>query len=109
MNLEVLQKKLLAAARNNPPEDRVPYAFEKRVLAHLVSQPAADSSAFWARALWRAAVPCVAVTILMATLSFTLVSSDPSTTTTSTSATASVSEQFEQALLASVDSWEDWQ
>ena len=31
MNLEPLQKKLLAAARAHPPSDRVPYAFEQRI------------------------------------------------------------------------------
>jgi hypothetical protein len=105
MNLEQLQKKLVAAARANPPEDRVPYAFEKRILARLTAQPAMDVSALWARALWRAAVPCVAVTILLASLSFTLVSSDTTASTTNDD----VSEQFEQALLASTDQWEDFQ
>ena len=106
MNLEHLQKKLVAAARANPPEDRVPYAFEKRILARLAERPTVDASALWARALWRAAVPCVAVTILMASLSFTFVSSDA---TTSTVANDDISEQFEQALLASADTWEDYQ
>jgi hypothetical protein len=106
MNLEQLQKKLLAAARANPPEDRVPYAFEKRIVARLASQPVVDDSALWARALWRAAVPCVALTIILTTLSFTLVSSDPTTTVATTE---DVSEQFEAALLASADQWEDFQ
>ena len=105
MNLEHLQKKLLAAARANPPEDRVPYAFEKRILARLAAQPATDGSALWARALWRAAVPCVAVTILLATLSFTMVSSD----TTAAVSNDDVSQQFEQALLASADQVEEIQ
>ncbi len=106
MNLEPLRKKLLAAARANPPEDRVPYAFEKRIVARLASQSVADGSALWARALWRAAVPCVALTIVLATLSFTLVSPD-STTTVATN--DDVSQQFEAALLAPVDQWEDFQ
>jgi hypothetical protein len=105
MNLEHLQKKLLAAARANPPEDRVPYAFEKRIVARLAAQPSVDSSAFWARALWRAAVPCVAVTILLATLSFTVVSSDTATVVSDND----VSQQFEQALLASADQLEEIQ
>ena len=105
MNLEDLQKKLLAAARSNPPEDRVPYAFEKRILARLASQPAVDSSAFWARALWRAAIPCVAVTILLTTLSFTMV---PTETTTVTSED-DVSQQFELALLAPANQLEELQ
>ena len=29
MNLAELERKLIAAARANPPSDRVPYAFEK--------------------------------------------------------------------------------
>jgi anti-sigma-K factor RskA len=102
MNLEHLQKKLLAAARATPPDDRVPYAFEQRILARLAERPATDVAALWARALWRAAVPCVAVTLLFATLSFVFVSSD-----TTTAANDDVSEQFEQALLASVDSLEE--
>lgn len=35
MKLAALQKKLLAAAKANPPADRVPLAFEKRILANL--------------------------------------------------------------------------
>ena len=105
MNLEDLQKKLLAAARNNPPEDRVPYAFEKRILARLASQPAIDSSAFWARALWRAAVPCVAVTLLLTTLSFTMVPNETATVTSEDD----VSQQFELALLAPADQLEEIQ
>jgi len=105
MNLEDLQKKLLAAARSNAPEDRVPYAFEKRILARLASQPVVDNSAFWARALWRAAVPCVAVTILLTTLSFTMVSTETSTVTSEDD----ISQQFELALLAPADQLEDVQ
>lgn len=104
MNLEELQKKLLAAARANPPQDRVPYAFEKRVLARLAAQPAVDGSVVWARALWRAAIPCVAVTVLMATLSFTVVSTDTSMVTDD-----DVSQQFELALLAPADQLEEFQ
>ena len=70
MNLETLRQKLLAAARANPPTDRVPYAFEKRILARLKLSPAPDLSALWARALWRAAAPCVAVTLLLGVWSF---------------------------------------
>lgn len=106
MNLEQLQQKLVAAARANPPADRVPYAFEKRILARLTERPTVDAAALWARALRRAAVSCVAVTILVASLSFTF---DASEATTASVANASVSEQFEQALLGSVDTWEDLQ
>ena len=39
MNLAELERKLIAAARANPPSDRVPYAFEKRIMARLAARP----------------------------------------------------------------------
>jgi hypothetical protein len=103
MNLEQLQKKLVVAARVNPPEDRVPYAFEKRILARLAARPAVDAAALWARALWRAAIPCVAVTILLAAWSLNSVSSDTSVKATGDN----LSQQFEQTLFASADQPEE--
>ena len=35
MNLDNLHNKLITAARATPADDRVPYAFEKRVMARL--------------------------------------------------------------------------
>ncbi len=61
MNLEKLQEKLIAAARTASPDQRVPYAFEKRVMTRVNSRVAADPSALWATALWRAAAPCLAI------------------------------------------------
>ena len=69
MDLVELQRKLIAAARANPPSDSVPYAFEKRILAHLANRTI-DHGALWAGALWRAAAPCVAIMMLLATWSF---------------------------------------
>jgi len=65
MNVAELQKKLLAAARVNPPSDNVPYAFEERIMAQLAAKPTFDFLATWNRTLWRAAAPCVAVTLLL--------------------------------------------
>jgi len=65
MNVVELQKKLLAAARANRPNEHVPYAFEKRVMARLGERPALDSLALWNRTLWQAAAPCVALTLLL--------------------------------------------
>lgn len=101
MNVEELHKKLIAAARSNPPGDHVPLAFEKRVLAHLASKPAVDVSALWARALWRAVVPCVAVMVLITGLTFI-----PSNTTSSPGE-EDLSQSFESALLASADQLEE--
>ena len=102
MNTEELRKKLLAAARANPPGDRVPLAFEKRILANLAAKPAADIAALWARALLRAAVPCVAVTVLLGAFSFM-----PTSTTTNTNNEEDLSQTFEQTLLASSDQQEE--
>ena len=70
MNVAELQKKLLAAARANPPGEDVPYAFEKRVMARLAAPAALDTLAVWNRILWRAAAPCLAVMILMGVWTF---------------------------------------
>ena len=45
-------------------EEAVPYAFEKRILARLRIREAADISAMLARAMWRAALGCLAISIL---------------------------------------------
>jgi hypothetical protein len=97
MNLAELQKKLVAAARTEVLDDRVPYAFEKRVTALLASRVAPDNMALWVRGLWRAAVSCVAISLLCGAWAFF----NPATST----ATASddLSQSFENTLLAAVD------
>ena len=65
MHLFDLHKKLIAAARVNPPGASVPLAFEKRIIARIKSLPEVDAWAFWARALWRAAAPCIAIMIVL--------------------------------------------
>lgn len=95
MNLAELQKKLLGAARSNPPSDKVPYAFEKRIMARLASPPAEDVGVFWARALWRGAAACVAVSILSGVWSFASLNG--------ADAAVTFSQDLEQTILASVD------
>ncbi|MGA2281309.1 MAG: hypothetical protein ABSG80_13505 [Verrucomicrobiota bacterium] len=95
MNIAELQKKLLAAARANPPGDRVPYAFEKRVMALLTARAATDPLALWIRGLWRAAVSCVAIALLLGAWAFF----NPTASTN----TDDLSQNFENTLLASVD------
>ena len=95
MNLDALHKKLIAAARANPPGDRVPYAFEKRILARLNAQPVPDPWSLWGRALWRAAAPCVAVTLLLAAWTMLSVNGN--------SANASFAQELDHTVLASVD------
>jgi hypothetical protein len=71
MDLNRLQAKLINVARQNPPSDAVPYAFEKRVMARL-TRPVADAWSLWGPALWRAALPCVFIMLALgATSHFT--------------------------------------
>ena len=69
MNLAELQKKLVAAARLGTPDDRVPYAFEKRITALITERSEAQRRDFWARGLWRAAVSCVALAMICGAVS----------------------------------------
>ena len=68
MNLAQLQQKLMAAARQSPLSDQVPYAFEQRVMARLKGSLPEDALAWWARALWRGAASCVAAAVLLAVI-----------------------------------------
>ena len=92
----LLHKKLVAAARANPPGDQVPYAFEKRVLALLASRAATDNLVLWARGLWRAAVPCMAIALLLGVWACF----NPATASASAE---DLSQNFESTLLAAVD------
>ncbi|MBI5386500.1 MAG: hypothetical protein HZA90_17665 [Verrucomicrobia bacterium] len=64
MKLNALEQKLIAVARAAAPSDRVPYAFEQRIMARLAETSPLDLAALWARALWRAAAPCLVVALL---------------------------------------------
>lgn len=70
MNLDELQKKLIVAARKNPPGDQVPYAFEQRIMARLAAAPRLDEWAAWVRSLWYGAGACAAVAVLMSVWPF---------------------------------------
>ena len=95
MNLVELEHKLIAAARSDPPDDRVPYAFEKRITALIAARAGADHWMFWTRGLWRAAASCVAVAVVFGAVSlFTPAASDNGN---------DLSQDFENTLLASVD------
>ena len=95
MNPAELQKKLIAAARANPPGDGVPYAFEKRVTALLAARRAIDNPAIWVRGLWRAAVSCLAIALMLGIW----VIFNPATG----AGGEDLSQNFENTLLAAVD------
>ena len=48
--------------------DRVPYVFEKRVMAHIKEAPQMTLSTWaqWSQGLWRSVIPCFAIMILVA-------------------------------------------
>jgi hypothetical protein len=101
MNLETLRQKLLSVARANPPVDRVPYAFEKRIMARLAETPALDLVALWASALWRAAVPCVALMLLLGVWAF--VGAQNHSTAVSLTDRDDFAQHFERTMLAAVE------
>ena len=100
MNLAELQRILIAAARANPPSDRVPHGFEKRIMARLATRPALDIWTFWAQALWRGAASCVGIMLLLGAWSFF----DP----TGSGVRGDLSQDFENAVLAAVDQESDY-
>jgi len=95
MNLAELHRKLIAAGRLQKPDDRVPYAFEKRIMALIAERKTVDKWVFWTRGLWRAAASCVAVAVVCGAVSLFA----PSATDNSND----LSQDFENTLLASVD------
>ena len=66
--IDTILDEMLAKTREIPADDRVPYAFEKRIMAHIkeTSKPAANLWELWGHSLWRAGMPCLAVMILVA-------------------------------------------
>jgi hypothetical protein len=99
MNLVELQKKLTNAARLQPADERVPYAFEKRIMAVLAARSAGNPAVFWARGLWRAAISCVILAVLLGAISLMSPASSRDN--------QDLSQDFENTLLASVDQGEN--
>jgi hypothetical protein len=95
MNLGQLERKLIAAARANPPGEQVPYAFEQRILARLGERPAVDVWELWSRALWRAAAPCVALMLLLGAWAYFFAAERPPVT--------DLSQDFDNTVLAATD------
>lgn len=58
-------RRLLKATRAVPPDPRVPYAFEQRVMARLEGRKPEDAWALWGAALWRGAVFCLTLAVLL--------------------------------------------
>jgi len=95
MNLDNLEKKLLHAARLDPPSDAVPYAFEKRIMARLPGGATGELGASWVRALWRAAACSAVVAVVIS--AWTLLPSSAKR------GTGDLSQDFESTVYAMVD------
>lgn len=95
MNIAELQQKLTATARLQPADDRVPYAFEKRIMALIADRAKASGRVLWARGFWRAAVSSLALAAVCGAVSFFT----PAVRENSND----LSQEFENTLLASVD------
>jgi hypothetical protein len=97
MNLAELQKKLNAAARLQPPDERVPYAFEKRIQALIAARAMPDRWAVWSRGLWRAAISCVLLAVVLGAISLLAPAA------ASSDGGQDLSQDFENTMLASAD------
>jgi hypothetical protein len=96
MNLSDLHDKLIKAARLAAPDERVPYAFEKRITALIQDRVARKRLDPWVRGLWRAALSCVAIAAMCG--AWALFSPAKSGANAE-----DISQNFENTLLASVD------
>src|SRR5579863_7766012 len=94
MNLPELHRKLIAAARSNAPDAGVPYAFEKRIMAHLAGHKPLDAWALWGRALSRAAACCVAFMLVLSAASYFLPAA---------ASQVPISQDLDQTLVAAAD------
>ncbi len=98
MKIVELKNKLMTAARLDQPSDHVPYAFEKRIMARLEALKKVDSWSLWGHALWRAAAPCVALTVFLGLWTFHSTNSRPA---------EMMSADLEKTVLAPLDSMGD--
>jgi len=95
MNVDELKKQLITVAQQVAPSNDVPFGFERRVMARIKDLALPDYWAAWARALWRAAGPCVAVALVLAVLSYFIA---PGNSTGS-----DLSQEFENTVLAAAN------
>ena len=95
MNTSEVQRRWIEWARSIPPDDRVPYAFEKRVMARVFAQPQTTVREIWGRVLWRACIPCVAIMLISSVLDVF--------SARSISQEASLGVDLESAVLAPLD------
>lgn len=94
MNLDHLRQKLIRSARGIPANDAVPYAFEKRVMAHLKTA-VPDRWFAWSQALWKGALSCMGIMLLAGVWAIAPVSQNESS--------ENLAQDFEGLLFSSLD------
>ncbi|MGB0579682.1 MAG: hypothetical protein ACPGVU_08280 [Limisphaerales bacterium] len=99
MDSDKLIDVLLKNARETPVGDGVPYAFEKRIMAHIRDTGVAEPWFNFARVLWRAVPVFVVVSALAITVSAT--QQPPATDD------LSLAVSFEDAVVQSADFFKD--
>jgi len=65
MDEDQVLRKLFQAAKGESLNDQVPPGFERRIMAGIYRLPRADLWALWAAALWRVAVPCTGLVVIL--------------------------------------------
>ncbi len=98
-----IYERLIRAARKLPENEQAPYAFEKRIMAQLRDVKPVDNVAMWALGLWKAAVPCVAVMLLITT--WATLSTSAEANTSSESLASELQLTMTQPLEALEQSW----
>jgi hypothetical protein len=71
MKKRLSPEEFVKLAREIPRDERTPFAFEKRIMAHITMGTAPDALSLWSRALWRAVAPCLGIMLVVAAISFT--------------------------------------
>jgi hypothetical protein len=65
MDKDRVLTRLFHDAKSEPLNDQVPTGFERRVMACIYRFPQADRWTLWASALWRVAVPCTGLMVIL--------------------------------------------
>jgi hypothetical protein len=90
-------QQVIRAARALPEDGRVPYAFEKRIMTLIGTRKPADIWSIWSHTMWRAALACVAITVVMG--AFSELRDEPSEL---------FAADLEQTVMAPISSEETW-
>ena len=91
MNQADFRTRLIAVARAQALDERMPLAFEQRIMARLQGRKPLDLWALWSTGLWRAAASCATLALLLGAWSWF---------SPANSANSDLSQDLENTLLA---------